>query len=305
MTIVRILKTTIGELEATNQYGILSGKVDVLVALPFSFNIAFATALVPAISSAIAKKQKYIVEKRIEFSILVTILIGIPCTIYMGMFAKDILLILFPNASKGTEMLQLSSITIIFIVLTQTINGALQGLGKVNIPVIAFALGGAIKLILNLVLVPINRIGIYGAIISSIISDIFIFAICFITLKKQITTKLYVSKYIVKPTIAGVFMSITSYIMYNNIINKIQNNIIALFVSIFSGMMVYFILIIALKILAEEEIYMLPYGQKLFRTFKSKKQQMQVKSTHTELPKHGNLRGKRVCKKIKIKKEGF
>ena len=117
--------------------------------------------MVPAISSAIAKKQKYIVEKRIEFSILVTILIGIPCTIYMGMFAKDILLILFPNASKGTEMLQLSSITIIFIVLTQTINGALQGLGKVNIPVIAFALGGAIKLILNLVLVPINRIGIY------------------------------------------------------------------------------------------------------------------------------------------------
>lgn len=305
MTIVRILKTTIGELEATNQYGILSGKVDVLVALPFSFNIAFATALVPAISSAIAKKQKYIVEKRIEFSILVTILIGIPCTIYMGMFAKDILLILFPNASKGTEILQLSSITIIFIVLTQTINGALQGLGKVNIPVIAFALGGAIKLILNLVLVPINRIGIYGAIISSIISDIFIFAICFITLKKQITTKLYVSKYIVKPTIAGVFMSITSYIMYNNIINKIQNNIIVLFVSIFSGMMVYFILIIALKILTEEEIYMLPYGQKLFRTFKSKKQQMQVKSTHTELPKHGNLRGKRVCKKIKIKKEGF
>ena len=59
------------------------------------------------------------------------------------------------------------------------------------------------------------------------------------------------------------------------------------------------------KILTEEEIYMLPYGQKLFRTFKSKKQQMQVKSTHTELPKHGNLRGKRVCKKIKIKKEGF
>ena len=221
------------------------------------------------------------------------------------MFAKNILLILFPNASKGTEMLQLSSITIIFIVLTQTINGALQGLGKVNIPVIAFALGGAIKLILNLILLPINRIGIYGAIISSIISDIFIFAICFITLKKQITTKLYVSKYIVKPTIAGVFMSITSYIMYNNIINKIQNNIIVLFVSIFSGMMVYFILIIALKILTEEEIYMLPYGQKLFRTFKSKKQQMQVKSTHTELPRHGNLRGKRVCKKIKIKKEGF
>ena len=165
ITVVRILKNCIGEQEATLQYGILSGKVDTLITLPFSFNIAFATALVPTISAAIAKKEIHIAKRRIEFSVLVTILIGLPCTICMSLFSNQILNLLFPNASSGGEMLEVASWTIIFVVLIQTINGALQGLGKVNVPVIAFAFGAIIKLILNIVL--IAKIGIKGAILSS------------------------------------------------------------------------------------------------------------------------------------------
>ena len=262
MTVVRILKTSIGELEATNQYGILSGKVDTLVALPFSFNMAFATALVPAISAAIAKKQKHIAEKRIEFSILVTILIGLPCTIYMAMFAKEILLILFPNASNGAEMLQLSSFTIIFIVLTQTINGALQGFGKVNVPVIAFAFGGVIKLILNLVLIPINKIGIYGAIISSIVSDICVCLICFITLKKCLNNKFEFNKFFIKPIISSIFMTFSSYIIYSKFTNQIKSNFALLLISIIIGMLVYIISIIMTKNLSKEEVCMLPLRTK-------------------------------------------
>ena len=54
-TVVRILKPKIGE-EANMLYGILSGKVDILTSMPLAFNIAFATALVPAISAARIKK---------------------------------------------------------------------------------------------------------------------------------------------------------------------------------------------------------------------------------------------------------
>ena len=42
---------------AVTQYGILGGKVDTLTSLPLSFNVAFATALVPAISAAKAVKD--------------------------------------------------------------------------------------------------------------------------------------------------------------------------------------------------------------------------------------------------------
>ncbi len=265
LTVVRILRDIIGEEEATLQYGILSGKVDTLITLPFSFNIAFATALVPTISGAIAKKEMHTAKRRIEFSILVTILIGIPCTLCMSLFSKQILNLLFPNASSGEEMLRIASWTIIFVVLTQTINGALQGLGKVNTPVIAFAIGAIIKLIFNVLLIPI--IGIKGAIVSSILSHITSFIICFVSLKRNLDISFKTSKFLVKPWIASLIMVVCSYFIYVKLYLLVPQKIL-LIISLLIGIIVYVISIFILKILSEEEIFMIPYGQKLYKRVK-------------------------------------
>ena len=264
-TVVRMLKKTIGEEAATLQYGILNGKIDTLITLPFSFNIAFSTALVPAISAAIAKKQVRLAKKRIEFSILITILIGIPCTICMSVFSKPILDLLFPNASSGSEMLKYSSLTIIFVVLTQTINGALQGLGKVVTPVVAFAISSIIKLIFNIILIPI--FGVKGAIISSILAHIVAFIICFVVLAKNLNISLNLNKFFIKPTIASLIMALSSFIIYKNL-NTIINSNISLLISLGFGFLVYIILIFVLKILSKEDTFMLPYGQKVYKRMK-------------------------------------
>ncbi len=81
MTVVRGLKKFLSEEQAKIQYGILSGKVDTLVTLPMSFNMAFSTALVPTISSAKAMGDITTCKKRISFSMLISILIGLPCMI--------------------------------------------------------------------------------------------------------------------------------------------------------------------------------------------------------------------------------
>ena len=261
LTIVRILSGSIGEENATLQYGILSGKVDTLITLPYSFNIAFATALVPTISAAIAKKEKQNAKRRIEFSILVTILIGLPCSICMSLFSKPILNLLFPNASEGAEMLKVASWTIIFVVLIQTINGALQGLGKVNTPVIAFAISAIIKLILNVVLLPL--IEIKGAIISSIISHVVAFIICFTYLKRNFNLSFKLSKFIFKPIIACLIMVLSSYLIYIKLLNSVSERVL-LIISLIIGIILYIISILILKILSQEEIFMIPYGQKLY-----------------------------------------
>ncbi len=136
-TVVRSLKQFLPEDVATSQYGILGGKVDTLTSLPLSINVAFATALVPAISAAKAKKDKETITKRTSFSLLLSMLIGLPCTVGMFIFSGQILNLLFPNASEGTMILQISSLAIIFTILDQTINGALQGYGKLIVPTVA------------------------------------------------------------------------------------------------------------------------------------------------------------------------
>ena len=136
-TVVRSLKNFMTEDMAVSQYGILGGKVDTLTSLPLSINVAFSTALVPAISAAKAKKDKETITKKTSFSLLISMLIGLPCTVGMCIFAGPILNLLFPNASDGTVILQISALTILFTILDQTINGALQGYGKLKIPAIS------------------------------------------------------------------------------------------------------------------------------------------------------------------------
>lgn len=136
-TVVRSLKNFMSEDMAISQYGILGGKVDMLTSLPLSINVAFATALVPAISAAKAKKDSKTITQKTSFSLLISMLIGLPCTVGMCVFAGPILNLLFPNASAGATVLQISALTIIFTILDQTINGALQGYGKLIIPTIS------------------------------------------------------------------------------------------------------------------------------------------------------------------------
>lgn len=268
ITVVRGLKKFLTEAEAKAQYGILSGKVDTLITLPLSFNIAFATALVPSISSSIAKGEKESASKRISFSILISILIGLPCTVGMMIFSEQIIHLLFPNATNGSLLLQISAVTIIFSVLAQTINGALQGLGRIMTPAITSTIGLIIKLIINICLIQIPGIGVYGAAIGSIINNIIAFALSYIVLVKTIKIDTKLSKYVIKPLIATILMGICSYYIYLLFASIISTRI-ATIIAILIAVLIYVLLVIIFKILDKEEIRMIPYGAKLIKVLEN------------------------------------
>ena len=261
-TVVRSLKQFMPEDMAITQYGILGGKVDTLTSLPLSINVAFSTALVPAISAAKARKDKKTILQKTSFSLLVSMLIGLPCTIGMCIFAGPILQLLFPNASSGTTILQISSLTIIFTILDQTINGALQGYGKLKVPVISLGFGVIAKLILNLILVPIPEIGVNGAAIASVVCHLVAFAIAIVSLMRNIKLDLTFSKFVIKPVVATFMMGICSYYTYlalSGIIAKKMATILAIVLAV----IVYGLAIVALKVFSKEELSMMPAGEKL------------------------------------------
>ena len=176
-TIVRILKKYLGEEQAKRQYGILSGKIDTLCVLPLAINSAFITGLVPSISKSTALGDRVAVRKKAKTFLLITTIIAIPSTLGMIIFADFILEILFPNANNGVILLQINSISIVFSLLAQTINGVLQGIGKTNIPVISSTLGVIVKLICNMSLIKIEQIGINGAAIGNIMCNLINFLV--------------------------------------------------------------------------------------------------------------------------------
>ena len=264
-TTVNTISKFMGIDEATKQYGILTGKVESLVILPYSFNMAFAVNLIPAISAAQARGETEKNIKRVSFSILATILISLPFAAILFTFAEQILKLLFPNAYLGATMLKICSLSIVFVAVTQTIGGVLQGLQRVKETVIAVAIGSVVKLIFNMILLPIEELNIKGAIISTIISNIVIFSINLYYLRKYIKIRFNIPKFIIKPFIATSAMIITAWQIYNNFELLGSKNITLIF-SLIMGIIVYIIFLILLKILSKDDIHMLPYGNKVYKT---------------------------------------
>lgn len=256
--------------EAIRLAGIL-GKSDVLINMPLALNIAFATVLVPSISGALAIGDKKEAASKINYSFLISILLILPCAFGYMVLARPIYQIIYPNAKMGYDLLQISSVALIFTALNQTISGSLQGMGKVFTPATGLLCGCVVKIILNVLLIRQPQINIYGAAISSVACQIVSFGVCFAVLSKNISLKMSLGKYVVKPVLCGLIMSAAAWVSYKGayaVLGKVVSgawisNASSAIISIAFAAIVYIAAVFKMHIMSDEEIKMLPAGDKL------------------------------------------
>jgi stage V sporulation protein B len=252
------------EAEAARLAGILS-KSDVLINMPLALNIALSTVLVPSVSGALALGKKKEAAGRISYSFLISILLILPCAIGYISLAKPIYALLYPNAKLGADLLQISSVALIFTALNQTISGSLQGMGKVYIPATGLLFGCLVKIILNIILIRRPEINIYGAAISSIACQLVTFLITFAVLTRNLPLKMSFVKYILKPLTAGVVMGIAAYFTHKGIYSVLSSNLLAIIISVITAATIYFILVFIMNIMTRDELEQIPMGHKLCR----------------------------------------
>lgn len=252
-TIVNGLKDIIGYEQAKKEYGILSGKVDTLTSLPLSFNGAITVALLPAIAAAREnlKKKEGIINKSILFGTIITM----PAIALFMAFGDEILEFLFPNASSGGMILKVSSISIIFIAIEQTLDNILYGIGKSYIPIVSVIIGVIIKFILNKILVPRTDLfigGTVGAAFATAVYNMITLIISYVAIKKYTNIKFKISS-ITKPFVASIAMIIAAKVIYN-MAESIMHDKLILIISLGIGALVYLIMLFLIKALNKEDI---------------------------------------------------
>ena len=271
LTIIRGLKKFMSETEAKLEYGILCGKIDTLVSFPLSFNSAFTSTLIPVVSSAKASNDFSGANSKIRFSMLISVLIGIPSTVGMIVFAKPILELLFPNQPSGELLLQISSVSITFIMLNQNINSILHGLGKTMVPTVILVFGSAIKLLLNTILVQINPNefifgGTAGAALSTVVSHIFTCTLSMFMVKKYVNIQFGLKDFM-KPILATLMMGICTIFAYNKLLCIISERVCIL-LTLLIAITIYFLFILFLKVFSEDEIKKIPFGRAIYNVLK-------------------------------------
>lgn len=256
-TIVKELSNVVGYKEAKKQYGILSGKVDPLINLPLSFNMAIITALLPSISATNGNADK--INKRIFQSYFIGMAISFPILFIYMCYPNEILNLLFPNATSGWKILRVSAISIIFITLEQINNTILEGLEKPFVPIISILIGVIVKAILNRILVPqVNTPygGAIGACISTVMCHIVATLISIKGLKSIKNIKLNAQsniKAIAIPLILSIAMIAITKVINNVFFREVFgtiNNKVGFIISLVIGMNVY--LILMFKILSKK-----------------------------------------------------
>ena len=259
-----IIKPTAARLnaEAVRLSGMLA-KSDTLINLPLALNIALATVLVPSISKCSAEKNTLMIKKYINSSLLTSVVLVLPCAAGYIILARPIYNLIYPNASLGFELLQISAVSLVFTALNQTIMGALQGIGKVYVPTFALAAGCVIKLVSNVILIKIPSVNIYGAVIGSVICQFTVFIIEFYYLSKAIPGKTNVRKMFAKPFVCCLIMAIGTNIIYNISCRISGSNVIAVAASVILSAFIYGAGVILLKVFAYDELAKIPILGKL------------------------------------------
>lgn len=251
------------ELERTAMelYGILQ-KAETVTHLPMAVSSTLYAAMVPVVSAAFAKNDMEAANRKIASSVFMSSLIICPCMGGLVVLADPILRMLYPSVPDGALILQLLVITLPLCTLTYILNGVLYGAGKLKVPAIALGIGAVVKLVLNIALISIPSLNIYGAVISTITYQTVVFIIETVIVYRTIKIKLDFKQSLLKPALSALVMSGAVWGAYF-VLNRIAGNTVSTVLSVFVGVVVYAAALFLFKTFTKEDILEFPKGEKI------------------------------------------
>jgi stage V sporulation protein B len=250
----KLLQAGLSSESATILYAQLTGKANVITNIPLTLSMALGTSLIPIIAENYIMRKRGELESKVQLSMKMSMLIAMPCTLGLYFLAGPIMKVIFPGRYDGILILKYLSISIPFIIITQTTTSIMQGIGHYIRPIINLFIGCIVKVILTFVLVPMTEINIYGAVIASISAYLVATILNLISLRSRLKLRLNVYQSFIKPIIAAIIMIIGVLFSYIFLFNKTGSNTSSCLIAIFLGIIIYVILILILRIFSIDEI---------------------------------------------------
>ncbi|UOF91819.1 polysaccharide biosynthesis protein [Fodinisporobacter ferrooxydans] len=209
LTVVNELKQSgASQMQATEMFGLLTGRAFKLMMLPATFATAIGAALMPAIASAKAVNNTFLIKNRIDMAMRMTMLMGMPAAVGLCLLARPVDTMLF-KTSDGWDTIAIMSLGILFSTVQVTSSAVLQGLGNVYIPVANMMFGAVVKYVLNVILVPLY--GINGAAWATVLSY---FVACMLNLW-SVYHRTHISfdlkAWLIRPSLSVFFMGVAVF----------------------------------------------------------------------------------------------
>ena len=255
---------------AADAYGNYSTMAISFFNLPNSLVIPFAVSIIPVISAAYAQKNMESIRATIESTFRMVSIIAMPSAFGIAAMSGPILNLMFDDkdaVARTAPMLSILAIAIVFVALVSVTNSMLQAQRQENKTIISMALGSAVKLVGSYILIGIPALGRFGTPISTCLCYLTIVMINFYFLSKTTSVIPAVKKTFFKPFIASAVTGLSAVLSYRAASIFIYEKIATL-VAIVLAVVIYVVMLFALKTLTKADVLLLPKGTKIYAALK-------------------------------------
>ena len=268
-------------------YGNYSGALNIYN-LPTSLMAAVTAAVIPAVSGALARRDRRGAGRITGSALRISALAACPMAVGLFVLGEPIMALIFPNLNPqlAGPLLSTLGLATLFVCMMLVCNSILQAHGFVSLPVIIMVAGGVVKIITNYNVVIQPTIGIYGAPMGNILC----FALC-MTLDLVVMSRVLPRrpKYIqvfAKPLAASALMGLGAWAVYG-LMSKLfeatgifmsadpvthevlglsrTGNAAATLLAILVAVAIYGVLVIALRAITKDDLMLMPKGEKIAR----------------------------------------
>lgn len=253
--------------------------------LPGAFVIPISTSLLPVLSGAIAAGDKRSVDRTASISMRMTLLISVPASIGMSVFAEPICQLLLFNrpdvAAGAARLLQVLALAIAFNSTLYTTNAILQSFGRTTRPVVDMAIGGVLKIVISFFLTGIPEINVMGSAISTVVSYFLIMLLNIAAVRKSLPRMDSLLATVGPVLLASGLMGGVSWGAYQGLTLFLAERL-AVLPAILVAVAVYAVCIVLFRAVSYEDVVMLPKGEAIARLLRMQKPQAAEQAPRVE-----------------------
>ena len=262
-------------------YGNYSGALTIYN-LPLSLMAAITASVIAAVSAALARRDRRGAARITGSALRITALLAFPMGVGLFVLGTPIIRLIFPelDASVAGPLLSTLGIASIFVCLMLVCNSVLQANGFINLPVVIMALGGVVKIVTNYNLVAVPTIGISGAPVGNVLCFGLCMVLDLVVIARVIHGRPDYLPLLAKPAAAAGVMGLGAWAVYG-LLSKLLSyeevtqagetiqtlgktgNGIAVMGAILIAVIIYAVLVVALRAISREDLSLMPKGDKI------------------------------------------
>lgn len=256
-----------------SRWGIFSAQALTISNIPIAFASAMASAMIPSVAQMVAARDIDGAREKIGLSVKTTMIISIPCAAGLLVLARPITCLLFTNEVQAdedlaTKLLMALALSVVFYALSTLNSSILQGLGKVNVPIVNAAIALAVQTGLAMGLLHWTKLDLYSIAIAN---TVYSFLMCVLNqwaVHKAVGYRQEIVKSFLIPGGAAMFMGAGAWAVYEGLLLLTGSRRISVIPAILIGAVVYFAMLLLMRGITENELRSFPKGHLLVKAAK-------------------------------------